>query len=131
MNHSSYINHEVVFRLTQYIVPVAFGVIMAVGLVGNVLVISVVSVVTGVTCHASRGAGVPHAPDEEHDQPADPEPGRGGPPLPAGLRPRHRQRLRPHVLAVRAGVVQVRSFLKGHTSAFTVKTRHYNKHREI
>ena len=52
MNHSSYINHEVVFRLTQYIVPVAFGVIMAVGLVGNVLVISVVSVVTGVTCHA-------------------------------------------------------------------------------
>ena len=54
MNHSSYINHEVVFRLTQYIVPVAFGVIMAVGLVGNVLVISVVSVVTGVTCHVSR-----------------------------------------------------------------------------
>ena len=49
MNHSSYINHEVVFRLTQYIVPVAFGVIMAVGLVGNVLVISVVSVVTGAT----------------------------------------------------------------------------------
>ena len=49
MNHSSYINHEVVFRLTQYIVPVAFGVIMAVGLVGNVLVISVVSVMTGVT----------------------------------------------------------------------------------
>ena len=81
-----------------------------------------------VTC-----AGVPHAPDEEHDQPADPEPGRGGPPLPAGLRPytrsrqsistlstfylhstlylglrpRHRQRLRPHLLAVRAGLVQV------------------------
>ena len=109
MNHSSYINHEVVFRLTQYIVPVAFGVIMAVGLVGNVLVISVVSVGTGVT-RVSRVtcAGVPHAPDEEHDQPADPEPGRGGPPLPAGLRPRHRQRLRPHVLAVRAGVVQVR-----------------------
>ena len=92
MNHSSYINHEVVFRLTQYIVPVAFGVIMAVGLVGNVLVISVVSVVTVVTrhtCQASRCAGVPHAPDEEHDQPADPEPGRGGPPLPAGLRPTH------------------------------------------
>ena len=58
MNHSSYINHEVVFRLTQYIVPVAFGVIMAVGLVGNVLVISVVSVMTGVTCPAAVSA--PH-----------------------------------------------------------------------
>ena len=67
--------------------------------------------------------GEPQPPDEEHDQPADPEPGRGGPPLPAGLRPRHRQRLRPHVLAVRAGVVQVRSLLKGHTSAFTLKNQ--------
>ena len=33
--------------------------------------------------------GEPQPPDEEHDQPADPEPGRGGPPLPVGLRPTH------------------------------------------
>ena len=36
-------------------------------------------------------SGLPEPPDEEHDQPADPEPGGGRPLVPPGLRARHRQ----------------------------------------
>ena len=60
-------------------------------------------------------SGLPQPPDEEHDQPADPEPGGCWPVVPAGLCARHRQWLHPDVLALRPHLVQVWSIIEnGH-----------------
>ena len=41
-NTSSFIDEEVILTLTSILVPIAFGIIMTVGLLGNLLVIAVV-----------------------------------------------------------------------------------------
>ena len=43
MNSSSYFDEEIILTLTSIFVPVAFCIILTVGLVGNLLVITVVS----------------------------------------------------------------------------------------
>ena len=39
---NSIVNDEIIQNLTNFLVPVAFGIILTVGLVGNLLVITVV-----------------------------------------------------------------------------------------
>ena len=80
-------DEAVTLRLTNYLVPAAFGLILTLGLLGNFMVIGVVSFVNirsvnnlcsfPIITQILLFTGLPKPSDSEHDQLVNSEPGSG------------------------------------------------------